>query len=660
MKRVYSLTAICILAVSVANSQTLCEEGFADIYPCQNVDMWRFMTIDELGGANNMNDVWGWTHEESGREFALVGKNNGTAFVEITDPANPVYLGSLPTHTTNSLWRDIKVFANFAFIVAEAPGHGMQVFDLMRLVNLTDIPSDFTEDAHYGLFGRAHNIVINEETGFAFGVGSDTFAGGLHIVDINDPLNPAVAGDFFQDGYTHDAQVVIYNGPDKRYCGSEIAFASNEDALTIVDVSVKTDCQMLSSLGYDQSAYTHQNWITPDHRYVLVNDELDELQGLATQTRTYIFDVADLEEPILVGFYDGVATSIDHNLYIRWNQVYQSNYRSGLRILDAALVGEGTLSEVGFFDVQPNDDNPTFSGTWSNYCYFGSGTVVVTDMYGGLFILRPRIATAKQDYEVRANQDQIIGEVYLSYAPENYNLLFDGLPQGASLSISTPEALPGTVVYTLSGLEALAAGDHVFTITIQHDGQETLRDVTLTKTENPLDGVYPLTPSNGEVLFVSTFEWLSEPQEGLDFTFELSESPDFSTIIYTQTTDQTSVSAPVPGLSPGTYYWRVNAAGECGFETVSQVFAFTEETPIGVAESLRGDLSIWPNPALSELRVSGSLEGSVYIYDAFGRLVLEHPVAATNQTTVLPVAHLAAGMYTLQTTNGAFARFVKQ
>lgn len=660
MKLIYSLIAASLIVYSSAYTQTLCEEGFADIYPCENVDMWRFMTIEELGGANNMNDIWGWTHEESGREFALIGKNNGTAFVEITDPANPVYLGSLPTHTTNSLWRDIKVFANYAFIVSEAPGHGMQIFDLLRLVNLADIPSDFTQDAHYALFGRAHNIVINEETGFAFGVGSDTFAGGFHIVDINDPLNPSVAGDFFQDGYTHDAQVIIYNGPDKRYCGREIAFASNEDALTIVDVTIKTDCEMLSSLGYDLSAYTHQNWITPDHRYVLVNDELDELQGLATQTRTYIFDVADLEEPILVGFYEGVATSIDHNLYIRWNQVYQSNYRSGLRILDAALVGEGTLSEVGFFDVQPDDDSPTFSGTWSNYCYFGSGTVVVTDMYSGLFILRPRIATAKQDYEVRANQDQIIGEVYLSYAPDDYSMFFDGLPSGINLALSTPESLPGVLTYVFSGLEALPAGDYVFTLTIEHDGQETVREVTLTKTETPLDGVYAVTPANGEVLFSSTFEWFSEPSEGLDYTFELSNSSDFTTIIYTQTTDQTTVPAPVPGLDPGTYYWRVSALGTCGFAAVSEVFTFTEEAPIGVVESQRGDLSIWPNPALNELRIDGTLEGSVYIYDAFGRLVLEHPVAATNQTTVLPVAHLAAGMYTLQTTNGAFARFVKQ
>ena len=660
MKRIYLLFASALFTGSISTAQTLCENGFADIYPCENVDLWRFMSIEELGGANNTNDIWGWTHEESGREFALVGKNNGTAFIDITDPANPVYLGSLPTHSTNSLWRDIKVHNNHAFIVSEAPSHGMQVFDLMRLTNVEEPPVMFTEDAHYNLFGRAHNIVINEESGFAYSVGSDTFMGGLHIVDINDPLNPTVAGDFIEDGYTHDAQVVVYNGPDKRYCGREIAFASNEDALTIVDVTEKTDCQMLSSIGYSATGYTHQNWITPDQRYALVNDELDELQGLATQTRTYIFDVADLEEPVLVGFYDGVATSIDHNLYIRWNQVYQSNYRSGLRILDAGLVGEGTLSEVGFFDVQPDDDNPTFSGSWSNYCYFGSGTVVVTDMYTGLFIVRPRIATVAQSYEVRANQLSMTGEVYLSYAPQNYNLSFDGLPNGVNFTVNAPESLPGIITYELSDVFALAAGDYTFTLTIEHDDQETVREVTISKTETPLDGIYLAVPGDEEVLFVSEFQWESEPTEGLEYTFELSDTFDFANILYTETTDQTSVAAPVPALLPGTYYWRVSATGECDFSTVSQVFSFTEETPISVEENLQSGLKAWPNPAQNVLFVKGTAHAEGFILDAFGRRVAAVN-ASTNQGVVqVDVRSLAAGIYTIVFTSGECVRFLKK
>ena len=618
------------------------------------------MPIEDLGGANNVNDIWGWTDEQSGREFALVGKNNGTAFVEITDPSQPVYLGTLPTHSNNSLWRDLKVYANHAFIVSEAPGHGMQVFDLTRLLDIAEPPLDFTEDAHYDVFGRAHNIVMDEISGFAYGVGTDTFDGGLHIVNVQNPLVPTVAGDFSEDGYTHDAQVVVYNGPDKRYCGSQIAFASNEDALTIVDATEKTDCQMLSTIGYAQSAYTHQCWVTPDHRYVLVNDELDEIQGFASNTRTYIFDVANLEEPILIGFYDGVATSIDHNLYIRWNQVYQSNYRSGLRILDAGRVGEATLTEVGFFDVQPDDDNATFSGTWSNYCYFPSGNVVVTDMYSGLFIVRPRIATAKQEYEVRANQTSVTGEVYLSYTPEDYNISFDGIPAGVNVSISTPDALPGVVNYELSDLWTLDAGEYTFTLTIEHDGQETVREVALSKTETLLDGIYLAVPGNEEVLFVSEFQWESEPAEGLEYTFELSDTFDFANILYTETTDQTSVSAPVPAIAPGIYYWRVSATGECGFTTVSQVFSFTEETPIGIEEGSITVLKVWPNPASDVLNVEGVASANGFIVDAFGRRVTELASTRNQDRTTFDIRQLASGVYTLVLSNGQCVQFVKK
>ena len=67
---------------------------------------------------------------------------------------NPVYLGKLPTHTSSTTWRDVKVYNNYAFIVSEAGGHGMQVFDLTRLRDVANPPETFTEDAHYDGFGE--------------------------------------------------------------------------------------------------------------------------------------------------------------------------------------------------------------------------------------------------------------------------------------------------------------------------------------------------------------------------------------------------------------------------------------------------------------------------------------------------------------------------
>lgn len=46
-------------------------------------------------------------------------------------------------------------------------------------------------------------------------------------------------------------------------------------------------------------------------------------------------------------------------------------------------------SPAGFFDTVPlGEDAPGFGGSWSNYPFFTSGTLVVTGMSEGLFILK--------------------------------------------------------------------------------------------------------------------------------------------------------------------------------------------------------------------------------------------------------------------------------
>ncbi len=366
---------------------TPCENGFAGIYPCDQVDFMSHLTPNELGGGE-MNDIWGWTDPLDGKEYALLGRTSGTAFINVTDPNNPIYLGDLPTHTVSSLWRDIKVYADHAFIVSEASGHGMQVFNLTNLRNVPNPPVTFSEDAHYSGFSNCHNIAINEESGRAYPIGANTFSGGLNIIDISSPLNPTLIGSFAEDGYSHDVQVVNYIGPDAQYAGKEIAFCFNENTVTIVDVTDAGDPMMLSSTGYSTSAYTHQGWLTEDHKYLLVGDELDE--G-SVNTRTYIFDVQDLNNVSLIGTHVGATAAIDHNMYTHDGLVYQSNYRAGLEILDLENVDQGTLERVAYFDIYPASNSAQFNGAWSNYPYFASGNVIVSHIEEGLFVLRPNI-----------------------------------------------------------------------------------------------------------------------------------------------------------------------------------------------------------------------------------------------------------------------------
>ncbi|MEP6590900.1 MAG: choice-of-anchor B family protein [Gemmatimonadota bacterium] len=391
---------------SVTGPEVRCEGGKAKDFDCGNTGLLSFLPISALGGqrGTHMNDNWGWTDPQSGREYALLGRTDGTAFVDVTDPAHPRYLGNLPktTGSPSAAWRDIKTYKNHAFIVADASGdHGMQVFDLTRLRSVKT-PQTFTPDMTYDGIHSAHNIVINEESGYAYAVGSssggETCGGGLHMIDIRDPKHPTFAGCFSDTktgnagtGYSHDAQCVTYHGPDTKFKGHEICIGSNETAISVADVTDKKNPVAVSHASYPNVAYAHQGWFSDDHKYFYLDDEGDESAGkgkAAEGTRTMVFDLSKLEDPVLVKEYVGVTKSIDHNLYVKGNRIYEANYTSGLRILD--ISDPMSPREVGYFDTYPADNSTSFSGAWSTYPYFKSGTIIITSIGEGVFFVRDR------------------------------------------------------------------------------------------------------------------------------------------------------------------------------------------------------------------------------------------------------------------------------
>lgn len=377
-----------------AQPEALCDAGAAQVYPCSNTDLLAWLPPGVFG-AGRANDIWGWTDRRSGREYALVGLAGGTAFVDLSDPAQPVYLGLLPTQTLNSTWRDIKTYRDHAFVVSEAFNHGLQIFDLSALADVVDPPVIFAPTVHYEGFGNSHNLALDEETGIAFAVGTRTCGGGLHMVDVTRPREPLFAGCFDEDGYTHDAQCVVYRGPDRDHYGREICFNSNEDTLTVVDVTHKDAPRMLSRTGYAGSSYTHQGWLTEDHRYFLLGDELDELRR-GHNIRTYVWDVTNLETPSVVGAHTGTKRSIDHNMFVVGKHVFQANYRIGLSVLRMGDRSRGEMAEVASFDTFPLADGLSFSGAWGVYPFFESGVVVVSDINRGLFVLRPDLAAVPE------------------------------------------------------------------------------------------------------------------------------------------------------------------------------------------------------------------------------------------------------------------------
>ncbi|MCA9292253.1 MAG: choice-of-anchor B family protein [Phycisphaerales bacterium] len=354
--------------------------GFA----ANNVQLHAWLSPSDLGSPTGEGaDCWGYV-SGSGREYALITLTNATVFVEVTDPNNPVVIHT-DTAVPNSIWHDIKTFGTYAYAVSEG-GQGIRVY------NLANIDSGVVtrlSDVTTGGVTSSHNIAIDTTSGFIYRCGGSSGLG-IRFYDINaNPAAPVYVGQW-TDRYVHDAQIVTYtSGP---YAGKQVAFCcsgfgngSTDTALSIVDVTNKAAPVVMSITPYSSRAYCHQGWLSEDRQYFYLDDELDE-QTFGGTTTTRIMDVSNLNAPVELPSYTNGINSIDHNLYTKNGLAYAANYRSGLRVHD--LSNPTAPVEVGFFDTYPEGDGASFNGAWSNYPYLPSGTIIVSDIERGLFVLR--------------------------------------------------------------------------------------------------------------------------------------------------------------------------------------------------------------------------------------------------------------------------------
>ena len=475
-------TLLLWMAVNALRAQSICENGFADGFPCQRMDLMSHMSNAQLMGTG-ANDVWGWTDPETGVEYALVGERQGLAMVDLSEPTDPVLVAFMYTQTSNSTWRDMKVFQDHVYVVSEANGHGLQVLDLNQLRDLTEFPTILEPTTWVSNFSDAHNVIVDEESELLYAVGTNLAGGGLVVFDISAPANPILLGVFGEAGYTHDAQGVVYAGPDQSHVGQSIVFAANASQLAILNTTDPTDIGAISTVTYDYS-YTHQCWLTEDHRYLLLGDELDE-QNQGINTRTLIFDVQDLENPFLIGEHFSNLTAIDHNQYVVGNLLFQANYRAGLRMLTLTDVANGELEELAYFDVDPMSNAAQFSGSWSNYPYFESGLVVVTSIEGGIYVVRPKfIDFDVVTPEICPEESLVVGFEILEGLLPPYDLTLTNLPDGAQVS-GFPDQVdgPGTYVFSISGWGGVSG-----TWTVGLEIQSALNSVSSSFTLEVLSG----------------------------------------------------------------------------------------------------------------------------------------------------------------------------
>jgi choice-of-anchor B domain-containing protein len=375
-------------------------------FPCQSVSLLSHLAFDVLQPTSaRANDIWGYTDLNTGREYAFIGVENGVAILDITDPTAPEQVGA-PTGSSTT-WRDIEIYQKFdesaqrwrayAYITADA------VQDTLMLLDLSNLPNgvervNFTSDhrsAHTDYMLNSdftYGIAQSSETPVLAIAGSNLATGNHRLYSLANPLAPALIS-VSNSGYAHDlTSFPIKDARKNTQCvnaatrpACQVLADFNENTVDIWDVTDPASRQLLVSQAYPNRGFTHSGWWTEDGRYLFLHDELDE-RDLGLNTTVRVFDMSDLRAPALAGSWVGPTRAIDHNGYVRGNRYYFSNYSEGLTVLD--ITNPIAPTRVGYFDTWPATSETGFVGAWGTYPFFASGTIAISDINSGLYLVR--------------------------------------------------------------------------------------------------------------------------------------------------------------------------------------------------------------------------------------------------------------------------------
>jgi choice-of-anchor B domain-containing protein len=385
---------------------TPCVGGFAGIYPCNGIDLMSNIPLNGFPtNPTSASDLWGYVDLDDMREYALIGISNGIAVVNITDPVNPVIVGTIPM--ASSSWHEVRVYQFYNNAMSRWDGYAYAVTDQagtdgVKIIDLTNLPNSVSLANTYLGPNWSHTIHvsnINWSTGVANNpsfppniyLNGSSGGSGFRILSLANPTNLSQVGQWSVGTYTHDIYTHVFTDTRVNQCAPghnpcEVAFSfSGTSGLKIVDVTDKASTLLLSTLAYSQLGYTHSGWISSDGQYLFLHDELDE-QNYGFNTRVRTINITNLTAPFVSHDYYGTTTAIDHNGYTVGNKYYFSNYTRGISVLNAT--NPNAESEIGFFDTYPTNNNASFAGAWGVYPFLPSGNIIISDINRGLFVVR--------------------------------------------------------------------------------------------------------------------------------------------------------------------------------------------------------------------------------------------------------------------------------
>lgn len=372
------IVLLIIINVSLLNNYK------AQTYPSLNISLLAHLNPEKDNtnpDGRKYSGCWGWAQTSKNKEYAIVGTSSQTYFIDVTNPTNPVISDSVKGRRTGGVYREIKTYQNYCYMVSDDSPSSFQIVDMKYLPDSVHVVYDGTT-----YFDRCHTIFIDNDKLYC-GAPKDFSTGyqsPLRVYSLANPEVPLLLKRLEDDislsliDYVHD--MFVRNDTIFASCGWKglqiLTFNSSTNTFSIIQ----------SYAGYPYSGYNHSSWQTDNRKTIVMADEVPA--GLPAK----VVDVSDLNNMTLVDTFKSNSGATAHNPYIIGNRwCWLSSYQDGLFLYDISTPANTTV--YGFFDTCPlygiNDNFSTnaYKGNWGAYPYLPSKIIIACDMQNGIFIL---------------------------------------------------------------------------------------------------------------------------------------------------------------------------------------------------------------------------------------------------------------------------------
>lgn len=335
-------------------------------------------TVSPVG--NRYSGCWGWYQSAKNKEYAISGGKDGTYFIDVTNPVNPVVCDFVEGKK-GCTWREMKTYQHYCYIVSDDP-----IPNKFQIVDMQYLP-DSVHVIHSGTnyFERGHTIWIDQDKMY---IGMTTFQTGsspMSIFSLATPTAPVLI-----KRLESDVPSTVINQVHDMYVRNDTIYASaGWQGLFVFkhDVANDTLIPLGGYSGYNNSGYNHSSSLTKNGKYLVFCDEVPSSLPM------HVIDVENLGNMQPLSSFYPAPQATPHNPYVIGNNfAVVSCYQDGLFIYDISV--PGTVLLAGFFDTYPQGGVNTgvypggaYAGNWGAYPYLPSGKIVANDMQNGVFML---------------------------------------------------------------------------------------------------------------------------------------------------------------------------------------------------------------------------------------------------------------------------------